>query len=483
MREEMTPDVQKWFDSNIQKKRAKHKGKNTTIALAVIKKDLFDKASTPDQVKSYVKTSSLSPSTPTTTTTTTTTTPGTPSSSTSTSSSEFYDSPGTPNPPTNLESLFSGEGVTAAQAAQNAAVQSILTQILATMQNNQPNADPAGNNIGPQAAAVVGPLHPAAVVGGGDGGGGVGGPPPAGAGAGAGAGAAGGGGGGPGGGIGGLDDQSRALLEQIAQNTQPNVVSGAGPNPRSNHNQDNRKRRQVEENKADAPLTYHQIQAETGADLGSVIDESTPSLRPQYGIGGAKSVIPSVEEQVRSDIAFDLFGQVQPGYGEGVNNKLFEYQQAREGKIRYQNPLYEPNTWLGPLNYQHPLPWQWENVKVFSDIAKSLKESADRNQKAVNLIIKMGEGSIRAFGRDTPEVSKSISDSGLKRDSRSPFEPVIQLTQPRQPFYAPVGKDLDRMQGYKRPFSAMRDPDTVERQSENGGPTMRKRRSLEVILP
>lgn len=220
---------------------------------------------------------------------------------------------------------------------------------------------------------------------------------------------------------------------------------------------------------------------EKGADLGQSKDDSTPSLRPQYGIAGVQHVIPPVNEQIRSDIEFDMFSVVQPGFGEGVDNKLFLYQEARDKFIHFAKPFYSPNVWLGPSNYQHPLPWQWQNVKDASDIARHLMKTARQAIQTTNLIKAAGEGSANAFGRDVPEVVQKVSSSGLPRDPRTVFEPVINNKDPWTPIIDPAGKDLGR-RGFKRLFSPWRDPDAFEQQKHNGGPTLNKRRSLEVIL-
>jgi hypothetical protein len=224
-----------------------------------------------------------------------------------------------------------------------------------------------------------------------------------------------------------------------------------------------------------------QIGAESGGTLGYVHDEARPTLRPQYGIAGGASVVPTSIEQIRSDIEFDLFNLVQPGHGEGSDNKLFLYQEAWKKFIRFVDPTYSPNNWLGPSNYQHPLPWQWQNVKDSSDVTKYLEKIMKHTKENRQLLEKMGESSIHAFGRDIPEVAESMSSSGLQRDKRSVFEPIIHNKDPWTPALSPPGKDLDR-RGFKRLYSAWRDPDAREVQQHNGGPTLRKRRALEVIL-
>ena len=256
---------------------------------------------------------------------------------------------------------------------------------------------------------------------------------------------------------------------------------GADPPPpnRGGGGEDNRVPRDIVD-KTETPLTDNVGNRELGLQ---VLDESTATLRPLYGVGGGAQVIPPVNEQIRSDIEFDLFNLVQPGHGLGSDNKMFLYQQAREDLIRFKRPLYTPNVWLGPSNYQHPLPWQWQNVKAEGDVRGSLKMMNDSIRKIANLVDRMGERTTEVLGRDVGESPASISSSGLRRDANSPFEPVIQNRHNWTPILDPVGKDLDAQRGYKRLFSALRDPDAVETQVRNGGPTLRKRRALEVILP
>jgi hypothetical protein len=257
-------------------------------------------------------------------------------------------------------------------------------------------------------------------------------------------------------------------------------TTGYGPDQKDPES--NRKGREIKDKSElrSTDLTATQPQREIG--LEQVIDESTPSLRPLYGIAGGAEHIPHINEQMRSDIEFDLFNLVQPGYGEGSDNKMFLYQKAREDLIRYKQPMYFPNNWLGPSNYQHPLPWQWQNVKSVDDVKQSVDAMHARLQKVAALVERMGEETTAVLGRDVGEMPAALSSSGLRRDPRSPFEPTIQNRHNWTPILDPVGKDLDKKQGYKRLFSSLRDPDAVEVQTRNGGPHLNKRRSLEVIL-
>jgi len=211
-------------------------------------------------------------------------------------------------------------------------------------------------------------------------------------------------------------------------------------------------------------------------------DESEATLRPRFGIAGPDMVVPPTKEQLRSDLEFDLFSVVAPGFGEGVDNKLYLYEQGNEKYVRFRGPFFNPGQWLGPLNSYHPMPWQWSSVKSSVDVDEYKSRLQSKQLNAINVISKHGEGSANAFGRDVPEVPTPLSSSGLPRDARSPFEPVIHNKQPWTPEMEAAGVHLNR-RGLKRSYSAWRDPDTRERQRDNGGPVLRKKRALEVILP
>jgi len=208
-----------------------------------------------------------------------------------------------------------------------------------------------------------------------------------------------------------------------------------------------------------------------------------PTLRPRFGSAGVQNVIPSVREQVRSDLEFDMFSVVGPGYSEGRDNKLFIQQQQREHNILPVGQKFQPNEWDGPLNYQHPMPWQWQMVKDMQHVKSYIDQTMAEKHRAMLTAIKFGEGTAAGFGRDVPEEPLRVSSSGLPRDIRSPFEPVIHNSHPMRPAVDPAGYLEHKQRGMKRPFSAMRDPFKREHYRDNNGPTLNKRRSLEVVLP
>jgi hypothetical protein len=213
------------------------------------------------------------------------------------------------------------------------------------------------------------------------------------------------------------------------------------------------------------------------------VDRATDALRPRYGLVGPRDVIPSPIDQLRSDIAFDMFSFVQPGFGEGSDNKLFQYQQNTENNIQGMGRSFLPRPDDGRLNYQHPMPFQWQSVQDVTRSAKLLQNEEDLVPLVNALVRKLGEGSTGVLGRDVCEAPLSVSSQGLPRDMRSVFEPVIQNADSMQPTLDPAGYLLGR-RGWRRDFSPWREPQVREIQPPmNRGPHLNKRRSLEVILP
>jgi hypothetical protein len=213
----------------------------------------------------------------------------------------------------------------------------------------------------------------------------------------------------------------------------------------------------------------------------ATVDTTTASLRPKYGLLGPLDVIPSPFEQLRSDIQFDMFSWVQPGFGEGRDNKLFKFSQYNESDVQGTGKQFLPREDLGRINYQHAMPWQWQPVHDVNQSFALLRKEEDKAPEIVRLTRTLGEGASGVLGYDRPEVSNSVSSQGLNRDKRCLFEPTIQNSDPMHPVVDPPGYKL-QSRGFRRLFSPWREPQFPERQSMSTGPHLNKRRSLEVIL-
>jgi len=89
-------------------------------------------------------------------------------------------------------------------------------------------------------------------------------------------------------------------------------------------------------------LTAEQVQQmEKTSELPS---PPTPNDVMRLGATEANSalVIPRGLDQIRSDIEFDMFSVVRPGFGLGADNKMFAFENIRDKEIIGKGPLFLP---------------------------------------------------------------------------------------------------------------------------------------------
>jgi hypothetical protein len=213
----------------------------------------------------------------------------------------------------------------------------------------------------------------------------------------------------------------------------------------------------------------------------TTVETAVDTLRAQYGMESAGKVIPSTRDQLMSDIRFDLFDTVNPGYGEGSDNKLFLMQEGRDEKIIYSKPMFEPGSYIGPIAGVTVPPWQLQRVMP-ADKMKDYGESRQGKLKMIqNTVMSYGKKSTNLLGDD---VGYPFSHSAceLKRNSRSPFEPVIRTDMNWEHVKDPVGHELNKKR-FRLETDAQRYPRHLDsRVNGMGGPVLKKRRGLEVIL-
>jgi hypothetical protein len=205
------------------------------------------------------------------------------------------------------------------------------------------------------------------------------------------------------------------------------------------------------------------------------------NLRAEFGEASAKSVIPTVEKQIESDIRFDMFDMVLPGFGEGSDNKLYLMSERREEAIVHQEPHFFPGDYIGPLNGMSVPPWQLQREMPVSEV----KAYSERKRKAVlekaDVFHAYDDSSTNLLGDDVG-YPYSHSAGELKRSKRSPLEPVIRTDMDWQHVKNPTGVKLNKL-GMRRVHDALREPRNLQVDMAGvGGPRLEHRRSLEVIL-
>lgn len=205
------------------------------------------------------------------------------------------------------------------------------------------------------------------------------------------------------------------------------------------------------------------------------------TMRPIYPQPNGSEVVPSVKKQLASDIAFDMFSVVRPGFGLGADNKLFVQQDIWEKKIRGMNPHTFPRgnggANGGPEGGIKPAPWPLQNVMTGGQVDHLFDRVNKRTSSIAGIVQRTRTRTVNTLPDD---IVGSGSAKGLKRKP-SPLEPIYNHHEPWLPYNEHAGIFLNR-RGFKHAYNPMRTPLRVEHDPLNGMPTLNKRRALEVIL-
>ena len=227
---------------------------------------------------------------------------------------------------------------------------------------------------------------------------------------------------------------------------------------------------------------------QAGQKIGDVIQDVQThepyeaDMRPEFGMASAGQVIPSTRKQLESDIRFDMFDHVKPGFGEGMDNKLYLQQEARDRKIVYMPTLNSPGAYIGPVAGVSIPPWQWQRVIDPNILSKYTNEQKQRDDNKTDFLLSNGDRSSNILGDDVGYYMP-YSANELKRKTASPFEPVIRTDMHWQHVKEPTGVKLNKHK-MRRLTDSQRYPRALDSSvSGQGGATLPKRRSLEVILP
>jgi hypothetical protein len=207
---------------------------------------------------------------------------------------------------------------------------------------------------------------------------------------------------------------------------------------------------------------------------------TTDTLRPQFKIAPPNAVVPSTREQIRSDIIFNDFGTVAPGFGLGVTNKMYLMEAAREKRIVYREPMSEPRRDDGPSGCVEPVPLEFQNNITRADRAKRARRENALEASAAFLETRAGAGSLNILGDDFGAL-QNTSDKGLTREAESPLEPVYRLPWQWERVKPLPGSQLSSRE-MRDPHDALRYPERFHpNMAQNGGPIMSKRNALSIF--
>jgi hypothetical protein len=207
------------------------------------------------------------------------------------------------------------------------------------------------------------------------------------------------------------------------------------------------------------------------------------TLRPGYGMEKAENVIPNEKEQLASDIRFDMFDTVNPGFGNGSDNKLFIMEQNRDKKIIYAEPTFKPGSYNGPIAGVTVPPWQLQRVMPTAKVQAYGRDRKNKLNTVTDVVLDYGRSSksTNILGDDVG-YPYSHSACELKRNRLSPFEPVIRTDMCWEHVKDPIGAELNKKR-FRSEIDSQRYPRHLDSRSAGmGGQHLSKRRALEVIL-
>jgi hypothetical protein len=218
---------------------------------------------------------------------------------------------------------------------------------------------------------------------------------------------------------------------------------------------------------------YSTVQTENNAE---------GTMRPKFGMAAAANAIPSATDQILSDLRFDMFDTVAPGFGNGSDNKIFLMETNRDAKIIYADPLSTPGSDIGPEAGVGVSSWKLQRQIPTEKVAQY--------HQGLKAQVKLLEDLVRAPSRrettnvlgDDVGFDRSLSSKGLKRNRSSIFAPIISNEMEFRRVKIPCGAELNGYQ-FRRVTDSLRYPSHLESRTEGmGGPTLNKRRSLDIIL-
>jgi len=203
-------------------------------------------------------------------------------------------------------------------------------------------------------------------------------------------------------------------------------------------------------------------------------------LRPLFGMANPMQAIPSVVDQIKSGLLFNDFHMVAPGWGLGVNNKMFLMEENHEKKVRFHEPLDSPREYYGPTDGPTALPFEWQNEFTSADLSQISKENrlASSLMRAVRDL--GGKGSLNILGDDYG-LLRSSSMKGLPRPPESPFEPV-NIKPPAMMRERPLTGFQLQKQVFRRLFDGQRWPTHLENNiAQEGGSTYTTQKALRLL--
>tara|TARA_R110000851_G_scaffold243362_5_gene395969 strand:- start:8984 stop:10645 length:1662 start_codon:yes stop_codon:yes gene_type:complete len=210
-------------------------------------------------------------------------------------------------------------------------------------------------------------------------------------------------------------------------------------------------------------------------------DNSRATLRPSFGMEKASTVIPSAEDQILSDLRFDMFDTVNDGFGEGDDNKLFLMEQNRDAKIVHLDPMFAPGAHIGPEAGVGVTSWKLQRTIPTEKMAAYQIQLRKQVSGIRELVADRARDETTNVLGDDIGYNRSSSSKGLKRVRGSIFAPIVSNEMEFSRVKMPSGAELNGYD-FRRGTDALRYPRHLASNTNGmGGPTLNTRRSLALI--
>jgi len=225
------------------------------------------------------------------------------------------------------------------------------------------------------------------------------------------------------------------------------------------------------------PYDINAITDHTPGNLPAILEREQNILRAHFQTASKSDVIPTPQRQLQSDVLFDMFSVVPPGFGLGQTNKLFVENEQRDAFYRYTNNFF-PRADDGPPTGVTSAPWQWQDNIPKSVLATFVNEQLTTFEQQRVMLASVTDKTARTLPGD---VNVQKSSRGLVRPPGF-LRPVITNHEPLVPVSEPAGLYLNS-RGFRHLHSPVANPTIRETDAENGGSHFRRRRAMAFVNP
>ena len=201
---------------------------------------------------------------------------------------------------------------------------------------------------------------------------------------------------------------------------------------------------------------------------GHQFDDPVNTIRPDYGIAGGDVVVPSKNRQITSDVIYDMFSVVPPGYGNGDDNKMYLQQQSWERYVKHGGDMFGPNAFAGPTAGVHPMPMAWRRNKpqTYIDQQQDGHGKLQATAQTLNQAYTISERTAGALPSDIGAY-RALTSKRLGRPPGGCLEPVVNNGATFRPSFD--GPGYKRVEKRRRLYDPVRHPWAKPRDSQGIG--------------